>query len=198
MTLMNTDTSYGTIAKWIHWTTALLFLAAYCTVYYRDWFTDENTPENWNVLQLHFSIGITLGVVVLLRIIWRITNTQPKQEPGTNLEHLAARLGHYALYAMMVIMPVTGYLGTGANTDFFFLFEIPKFEDTGAFSALIANGLGLSFEELERPLDFIHKDIGGDWVVWMLILGHMSAALYHHFVKKDRTLVKMTHLSHRL
>ena len=92
----------------------------------------------------------------------------------------------------MIIMPVTGYLGTGANTEYYFLFDITKFEDTGLFKLLVSEGMGLSFSEFEKPIDFIHKNILGAWLVWLLILGHASAALYHHFLKKDRTLIKMT------
>lgn len=192
MTAKNTAENYGSIAKWFHWGTATLFLLSYVTVYYRHWFTEDKTPENWIALQFHLSVGVTIAVVVALRIIWRMTNQAPDPEPGTKLEHLAAHAGHYALYAIMIIMPATGYLGTGANTEYFFLFDIPKFEDTWLFSSLINNGLGLSFEEFEDPVDFIHKKIMGDWVVWILILGHASAAIYHQFVKKDRTLYKMT------
>lgn len=173
MTLKNTAQNYGSIAKWLHWLTALFFLGSYCTVYYRHWFTEEKTPENWTALQLHLSIGITIAVIVALRIIWRVYNIVPDQEPGTRLSHLAAHLGHYTLYAIMVIMPITGYLGTGANTEYFFVFEIAK------------------FEEFEKPIDFIHKSLGA-WIVWVLIFGHALAALYHHYVKKDRTLQKMT------
>jgi cytochrome b561 len=92
----------------------------------------------------------------------------------------------------MIIMPVTGYIGTGVNTEYFFLWDIPKFENTWLFEYLVRDGLGLTFEEFEKPLDFIHKEILGAWLVWLLILGHVSAALYHHFIKKDRTLHKMT------
>ena len=116
MKLRNTTDNYGTIAKWLHWITALLFLGSYASVYYRHWFTEEKTPANWTALQLHLSIGITIGVVVTLRILWRLANRTPDPEPGTRLEHLAAKAGHFALYAVMVIMPVTGYLGTGVNT----------------------------------------------------------------------------------
>jgi len=192
MAFKNTHSSYGSIAKWIHWSIALLFLGSYCAVYFRHWFTEEKTPENWTALQLHLSFGITIAVVVILRIIWRNLNQQPTQEPGTRLAHLAAHLGHYALYIVMILMPLTGYIGTGVNTEYFFLFDIPKFESTSMYQALVTNWLGLSFEEFEAPIDFIHKDIMGKWLVWMLIAGHVLAALYHHFVKKDRTLVKMT------
>ncbi|ESP90293.1 cytochrome B561 [Pseudoalteromonas luteoviolacea 2ta16] len=192
MTLKNTDTDYGTIAKWIHWITAILFLAAYMSVYYRHWFTEAKTSENWTALQLHLSFGVSIMVVVLLRLLWRAMNKPPAPEPGTKVEHLAAHAGHYALYAIMIIAPVTGYIGTGANTEFFFLLEIPKFEDTALFQYFVLDGLGLTFKEFEKPIDFIHKDILGAWLIWLLIAGHVVAALFHHYVKKDRTLKKMT------
>ena len=192
MRLKNTVKDYGSIAKLLHWGTAILFLGSYISVYYRHWFTEDKTPENWTALQLHLSIGLTIAVVVALRIAWRMTNKVPDLEPGTKLEHQAAKAGHYALYAIMIIMPITGYLGTGVNTHYFFIFDIPKFESTLLFEALVRDGIGITFKEFEEPIDFIHKNILGEWLVWLLILGHVSAAMFHHFVKKDRTLRKMT------
>lgn len=192
MTLKNTAYNYGLVARSLHWVTAFLFLVSYCSVYYRHWFTEEKTPENWTALQLHLSIGISLAVVIILRVIWRNMNRVPEAEPGTRLEHLAAHFGHYALYAMMISMPLTGYIGTGVNTEYFFLFDIPKFENTVVFQTLVADGMELSFKEFEKSIDFFHKEIMGSLLVWLLILGHASAALYHHFVKRDRTIVKMT------
>ena len=192
MNLKNTETDYGVIAKWLHWGTALLFLAAYISVYYRQWFTTANTPENWTALQLHLSFGVSIAVVVFLRVFWRFKNKAPALEPGSSTEHFMAHMGHFALYAIMIIAPLTGYIGTGVNTDFFFLFDIPKFEETWLFQTLIAQGLGVSFAEFEKPIDFIHKEVLGAWLIWLLIAGHAGAALYHHFVKKDRTLKKMT------
>lgn len=195
MTIKNTAENYGSIAKWFHWLTAILFLASYGAVYYRHWFTEEKTPENWISLQLHLSIGITIAVIVVLRIIWRIMNQNPEPAPGTRLEHMAACIGHYALYAVMIIMPITGYIGTGVNTEYFFLFDIAKFESTAMFQTLVADGMGLTFKEFEKPIDFIHKEIMGAWLVWLLIVGHAGAAMYHHYVKKDRTFKKMTFIN---
>ena len=192
MSLKNTTENYGVIAKSLHWLTAFLFLVSYSSVYYRHWFTEEKTPENWTALQLHLSIGISLAVVIILRLIWRNMNRLPEAEPGTRLEHLAAHLGHYVLYAVMIIMPLTGYIGTGVNTEYFFLFDIPKFENTVVFQTFVVDWMGLSFKEFEKPIDFFHKDIMGSLIVWMLILGHISAALYHHYIKHDRTIKKMT------
>lgn len=192
MNYKNTIKNYGTIAKWLHWTTALLFLSAYMSVYYKHWFTPARSSESFTAHQIHLSIGITIAVLVVLRIIWRMINVTPNQEAGTKLEHLAAHAGHYALYAVLILMPISGYVGTGGSTNYFFMFNIPKFEDTWIFEQLVSKGLGLTFNEFETVFDFIHKDILGAWVAWLLILGHAFAALYHHFVKKDRTLIKMT------
>lgn len=188
--IKNTDTHYGRVARLLHWSIALLFLLAYIAVYYRQWFTESKTPENWTALQLHLSFGVSIAVLVALRVYWRLTNVQPAQEPGSVMMHKAAHFGHLVLYAVMIIMPLTGYLGTGVATEFFFLFDIPKFADTWLFQTFIANGLGLTFEQFEVPMDFIHKK-GGEYLVWVLILGHAAAALYHHFKLKDRTLLKM-------
>ncbi len=188
--MKNSATHYGYVARALHWITALLFLLAYAAVYYRQWFTEEKTDLNWTALQLHLSFGVTIGVLVLLRVYWRLTTTQPEPEPASALMHKAAHYGHLALYAVLIIMPLTGYLGTGVATVFFFWFDIPKFADTWLFQSVIQHGLGLSFEQFEAPIDFIHKQ-GGAYLVWLLILGHAAAALYHHIHLKDRTLLKM-------
>lgn len=188
----NTKQNYGRIARWLHWGTALLFLLAYSAVYYRHWFTEKQTPENLLALQLHLSAGISIAVIVILRIIWRNMNVQPLLEPGPRWQHLLAHFAHYALYAVMILMPLTGYIGTGVATEYFYLFEIPKFEDTWLFQTVVAGYLGMSFKEFETPIDFFHKDIMGAWLVWILIVGHAAAAMYHHYVYKDRTLIKIT------
>ena len=156
MSLKNTTENYGVIAKSLHWLTSFLFLVSYSSVYYRHWFTEEKTPENWTALQLHLSIGISLAVVIILRLIWRSMNRLPEAEPGTRLEHLAAHLGHYVLYAVMIIMPLTGYIGTGVNTEYFFLFDIPKFENTVVFQTFVVDWMRLSFKEFEK-LGLIQK-----------------------------------------
>lgn len=193
MSNWNSAESYGRIARWLHWITALLFLLAYCAVYYRHWFTVKKTPENMMALQLHLSVGITIGVLVILRIIWRIMNKQPKLEPGPRWQQLSAHTLHYLLYAVMILMPVTGYLGTGVANEYFYLFQVPKFEQTWLFDVWVRGYLDMTFKEFEKPFDFFHKEIMGARLLWMMIIGHAAAALYHHFRLKDRTLIRMTH-----
>jgi len=190
MQMKNTREGYGLVAITLHWLVALGFLGAYLAVYYRQWFTENKTPENWTALQLHLSFGLTIGVFVLLRVVWKFINTTPNALPGTPLEHKAAKYMHWLLYAFMIVMPITGYLGSGAPIDYFFLFELPKFADTQVFQTLVGEGMGLTFKEFEGPVDFVHKR-SGEYLVWVLVLVHAGAALYHHFVRKDGVLMRM-------
>lgn len=178
---------YTQLAIALHWIIALLFLGSYMAVYYRHWFTVKKTPENWTALQLHLAIGITIGAFVLLRVIWRAFNKPPALPPGPTWEHNAAHSAHFVLYAFMIVMPITGYLGTGAPTDYF---AIPMFKDTQLFHSMVEGTLGLTWKEWEAPLDFVHKR-SGEYLLWGLILIHAAAALYHQYVKRDNLLARM-------
>ncbi len=105
MSLKNTSYNYGTIAKCLHWGTALLLLGAYASVYFRHWFTVDDTPANWTALQLHLSFSVSIAVLVVLRIIWRIMNRTPDEEPGTSRSpcwtfRFICSLDHYASYRL--------------------------------------------------------------------------------------------------
>ncbi|MEM7650813.1 MAG: cytochrome b [Pseudomonadota bacterium] len=186
----NTDARFGKIAMALHWSVALLFLLLYVSVYYRRWFTEPSTDINMSALHLHLSFGITVAVFVFLRVLYKFWDKTPKDVPGSKLEHFAAHSAHILLYVVMIVMPLSGYFGTGLPTDFFFAFEIPRFRDTGVYDLVVTQWMGLTWEQFEGPVDFVHKR-GGATVVWMLIAVHIAAALFHHFVRKDETLVRM-------
>lgn len=181
----NTPQHYGRLARLLHWGTALLFFAAYAAVYFRHWFTNEDTPANWAALQLHLSAGITVLVFVALRLYARITQPQPRAVPAPRWQHWGAHAMHWLLYAVMIVMPITGYLGTGVALEYFGLFNVPSFKDTALFAAL-----GIPWEAFEKPIDFVHKNSGA-WLVWGLILLHAGAAIYHHAVLRDSVLTRM-------
>jgi len=66
------------------------------------------------------------------------------------------------------------------------MFEMTSLKDIQLFESI-----GLTLKQLEDPADGVHSFLGR-WIVWLLVVGHVSAALYHHFINKDRTLSKMT------
>lgn len=176
------------MARLLHWIVAGLFALSYGSVYYRHWFTETRDPAWYFTGNLHRCIGISIALFFLLRLIWRFTNPRPEPLPGPYWRTASAKFVQGALFALMIFMPLTGYLGTGAPTDFG-LFAVPSFADTSLFQRI--SGGTMSFEEWEEPLDFVHKEILGAWLVWILVVVHASAALYHHYRLRDDTLNRM-------
>jgi cytochrome b561 len=190
MTALNTKERYGIIAQVLHWTVALLFLGAYCAVYYRHWFTVEKTPENVIAAKLHVSFGIAIAVFVLFRVIYRLWDKQPDPPAGPRWREVAAKISHYGLYFFMIVMPLTGYLGTSGRIQWFYLFDIPTFKSTAMYKTVVEGWMELTWKAFEAPLDAFHQ-FSGKSLVWMLIAVHVCAALYHHYHLKDTVLTRM-------
>ena len=184
----NTATRFGALAKFFHWTTAAAFIAAYIVVYYVIWFMDDTSPESWPVLNVHWALGLLVGFLVLPRLLWRLLQVQPNSPPGSKLEHRLAQVAHWGLYGLLIVMPLTGYLGTGAPTDYG-VFSVTGFNETAAF-AWISAMYGVSYEAFEVPIDDIHHFIG-KWVAWGVVGLHVVAAVFHHRVRRDDVLVRM-------
>ena len=177
----NTPDHYGRLARWLHWGTAMLLLGSYASIYYREWFTQRGTDANTAAIQLHFSIGITILVAMVLRLLWRVTQRQPDDVPAPRLQLLAAHAMHWALYAALILMPITGYLGIRSTVHYFGLFDIPSLAQTP---------LGAPLGDLREAAHDLHET-AGEWVIWILVVLHAAAGLYHHVMLGDRVLVRM-------
>ncbi|GAB3515396.1 cytochrome b/b6 domain-containing protein [Photobacterium alginatilyticum] len=79
---------------------------------------------------------------------------------------------------------------TKLDTNFFFLFEIPKFNDTAMYSIIVEQWLRTDWEHFEPIVDTIHKNTGA-YIYWILIILHAGAAFYHHFARKYIVLKRM-------
>ena len=188
--LKNTATAYGSVAKWIHWLTALCFLVAYVSVYARHWVFADDTPASDISLRLHVTFGLSVIVFSVLRVYWKLTNPTPKlpaQMPKWQIgdSHASHALLHFFIFAM----PFTGYFGFGGSVNFG-LFTIPTFRNTGMGQWLL-EVFNTTWADWEAPMDYFHKEISGALVLWILIVIHAGAALYHHYVQKDDVLKRM-------
>lgn len=188
--LKNTRRNYGIVAIAFHWIVALGFMANYAIIYYREWFTQPRTDINTSLILNHFAIGVSVLVFVILRVLWRWVNVKPDPLPAPRLQTVVGRAVHTLLYIAVVAIPLTGYLGTGAPSKLFFFIDVPAFKTTAIFHTVVEGWMGLSYEAFEKPIDFIHKT-GGEYIVSALIVIHIAAALYHHFIVKDATLKRM-------
>jgi len=184
----NTPARFGTIAKFFHWTSAAAFIAAYIVVYYVIWFMDDTSDESLPVLNIHWALGLLVGFLVMPRLLWRVLEVELNEPQGSPLEHRVARLAHWGLYGLLILMPLTGYIGTGAPTDFG-LFTMAGFNETALFH-WISQTFNLSWAAFEAPIDVVHHFIG-KWIAWGVVVAHVGAAVYHHWVRRDDVLVRM-------
>jgi len=172
-----TPSKWGGVSMFFHWLIALLIVAlATVGLIMVDM---ENSPTKISVFQLHKSIGITVLALAALRLVWRLAHRVPAPVAGTpRWQHLAASGTHAALYAMMFVMPISGWLFNSAANfplKWFGLVKLPAL--WGPDRAVKAWALD------------VH--VYGFYVLAVLVLMHVGAALWHHSFKKDETLVRM-------
>jgi cytochrome b561 len=185
--LRNTESTYGSVAKWLHWLIALWVLAAYVIILYLTGRTDQRPPPGLNY---HKVVGFTILIPVLLRICWRAINPKPKPPEGMPRWQLwASRLSHFLLYFLLVAMPISGYFGNGAGVDYG-VFRITSFRET-RIAAWIFDTFGITYPQWNDFFDAFHYGIVGPYVFWVLVLVHAGAAVSHHIVQKDGVMTRM-------
>jgi cytochrome b561 len=188
---------YGRIARFLHWITACALLVLYCTIYFKNWFTEEDSPVSLTALQLHQIVGLSVTIFIVWRVWWRLTATMPRPLEARRFARVSAGLTHAALYCALILMPLTGYLYASNPTAVFGLFGIPAFGDT-ALCHWLETSVGLSLKvDIRAPSRFFHRELVGPILLPALIAAHVAAALYHHYVLRDDTLRRMLSVARR-
>jgi len=109
MTLRNTASAYGSIAKLLHWTIVVLIIAQFWLGYSAD--DLPNGLAKLKLLATHKSIGMTVLMLALVRVVWRLANPVPPPPVTTpRWQQLAARTSHLLLYLLLFLQPVTGWI----------------------------------------------------------------------------------------
>ena len=178
--LRNTDEGWGWPAKLLHWVVAVLVVGMIALgVVMVDIVQDLDLQ--YRLFQLHKSIGLTILALMLLRIGWRLANPTPG-ESGTmrRWEVVAARLTHWAFYALLIAMPLTGFL-TAASSPL----GIP----TVVFGVIPVPHPIAPDKELSETLAFVHENLAR--VLLALFVVHVGAALRHHLLLRDEILTRM-------
>ena len=177
MTIKNTELRWGAISQLLHW--AIVLLIATIAILGLTMTDMANGPSKIKIYALHKSLGLTLLSLVLLRLLWRFYAGAPKPVAGTpHWQERIASLTHWALYALMFAMPITGWLfnsSSGYPLQYFGLFNLPKI-------AAVDPGLADLSESLHE---------NGFWLLLLLVLAHAGAAFYHHLFQNDDTLRRM-------
>ncbi len=171
------NAAYTRTAKSLHWLMALLLIGLLALGFYMQ--DLPLSPEKLQLYAWHKWAGVSAFLLVLLRLSWRLAHTPPPLPAGmSRTMQLAAHGGHLLLYGLMIVIPLSGWLmssAKGFQTVWFGVLPIPdligKDKETGELLALVHKSLNLLFVAA--------------------ILGHVAAALKHHFIDKDRLLDRM-------
>jgi cytochrome b561 len=166
------------LAQALHWLTALLVLGTVVIAWHMKVLprTDE-TRENW--YYVHEAIGVTILALTLMRLGWRRRNPPPPLPGNLNLiEHRLATASHWALYAILIVMPVSGYclISAGGHAlHYFGLFTLAPF-----------------LPQSRELLDFgrsVHAIV--QWAVYSFVVLHVLATVWHVTVHRDGLLDRM-------
>lgn len=127
MPIRNTPDTYGSVAKWLHWSIALIVLFMLLLGFLMG---NASNPTFQGILYtLHKSTGLTFLFLVIIRLLWRMTNVQPKLPSSVpQWQQFAARLNHLLLYTVLFCMPLSGWIfstAAGKPVNFWWLVTIP-------------------------------------------------------------------------
>jgi len=168
---------YGAVAQGFHWIIAALIVVQFTLAW-----KAVNLPLGVRQLALlarHKSFGMTVLMLVVLRLLWRLKNPPPALPPGmAPWERILARVSHTALYVLLFAMPLTGWMMSSAknySVSWFGLFTWPNLiaKDQHAFKLLVSTHHILS------------------WTLLTIVILHILAAFKHHFWDKDDVMLRM-------
>ncbi len=176
MALKNTKAAYGSGAKFFHWLIALFIIGMLAMGFIMH--EMDASPLKFKVYNWHKSIGFLVIWLVALRLAWRLFNAQPDMLSKKAWEVRLAKVTHFLLYAGIFLMPMSGWLMSSADTypdPLVYGIDLPQ---------IIEPDKGI--KSLFSAIHFYTA-----WSLVGLISLHFAGALKHHFVEKDRTLLRM-------
>ena len=184
MRFRNSPDGYGAIPQTLHWLTVGLVVLAWMLGTF-----DDALPKGAARaagLFVHISAGVAILALLVARLLWRLADPPPSPEPtvlGVWLDW-AGRLAHYALYALLIAAPVAGIVLQFARGD-----ALPLFGLSEISSPWIAD------RAFARSVKEVHEVLANALAILACL--HAAAALVHHWVFHDRTLVRMLPGSNR-
>lgn len=185
MQFRNDERRYGLVAVSFHWLIALLFVGMVALGFTMTALTLTH-PLKFPAYQLHKSLGVTIFGLMWLRLGWRLAGGAPALPAMLKpWERAAARLTHWGLYAILLAMPLTGWVVVSASplgipTVLYGLVRLPHLGFVAARP---------DKEAIEAVAATVHAVLA--WSALALLALHVAAALRHHVVLKDDVLRRM-------
>lgn len=169
--------AYSPAAKGLHWTIVLLLTVQFTSAFVLPHIGRNTQPSD--VIDLHFSVGVLILIVMAARFVHRLVHPVPLEvHDAPPWERLAAKATHQVFYLILLVGPFLGWASASAHRLPVSLFGLVPLPALAAPGAAWANEAG-----------DIHST--AMWVLLWLVGLHAAAALYHHLVRHDGTLLRM-------
>jgi len=169
---------YSTVSILLHWT---IFVLIFANATFGGWMEEAAPNEKLVYYQLHKSVGITVLLLSLVRLGWRIAHPWPPfPDNMTTWERIIARGTHILFYVLMMGAPLLGWAAASAGGS----------PETPLFGALPGPNLPVpQGEELSETLGGLHKAMVK--AIYVVLGLHVLGALKHHYLDKDEVLHRM-------
>lgn len=174
----NSTEGYGAVPQMLHWTTVAMVVVAWFLGQFDDIF--PKGAARMASLFVHVTAGLAVIGILVMRLVWRLVDSPPPIERtslGAWLDR-SGRLVHYILYALLVAAPISGIILQFARGDSLPLFGLTEIASPWAAERAFAHSVKGAHELMANALV-------------VLAALHAVAALLHHWVFHDRTLVRM-------
>lgn len=175
--LRNTEKAWGVVAKFFHWFVAVLVLGQFVLGTIAE--EARLSPLKLDLFVWHKSIGVSILLLVILRVAWRVRNRPPPAPDGVAAwEKRLAKVSHGLLYILIIIVPLTGWWISDTSRIPFSLYWAVPVPDLMAPN---------------RDLSELAADVHGvlTKLLLVVVIVHTFAALRHHFVLRNDTLLRM-------
>lgn len=176
MPFTNSANRYGVVTQALHWLVVLLVIVQFVLADIADDLPRGAEKLEW--VARHRSVGLTIMVVALFRVAWRIFDRLPDPVPMPAWQRKAATLSHWGMYALLFALPLTGWMmssAEGARVVWFGMLQLP--------------GLVVPSQQLGEALHEIHEVLATSLLVLAGL--HVLAALKHQLLDRDRLLSRM-------
>lgn len=174
---MTSNERWHPLHKGLHWLTLALIIAAWAAVELHEQFAKGDPWREWWEL-LHFTVGFTLLLTIVLRLYGRARYPRPALI-ASPWQAFISKAVHVLLYLVLLAMPLAG-IGmrqlAGKETELFWLFSLPQVTTINM--------------DLAKQVAWFHKDFLWSALLTLVVI-HVAGALWHHLIDKDDTLRRM-------
>jgi cytochrome b561 len=172
--MKNIATKYALSSRIIHWIMAVLIFLTFAIGFYMDEFLDDDAPNRYEIYDLHKSFGVIVFIFFIIRLFNRLIKTPPALPDSiSSVDKKLAKIGHWSLYLLMFLTPLSGYLmssfaGYPVNL---FSWQIPNLVETNF--------------EFAKFCSEAHEILAYSMI--FLVAIHILAIFKHYFFDKNKT-----------